>query len=591
MRRIISIGAIIATGLAVQLYRRSGQEVRTAPEKVLVTTTEAQVKGFDPVDCEDTYSAREVCKVYEGLLEYHYLNRPYALTPNLAAEMPTLSADQCVYTFKIKEGVTFQDNACFPGGKGRVLTAHDFVYSFKRLADPRRQSRCFWLLDGKIKGLNAWREKYVDVSAADYTEDIPGLQALDNHTLQITLTQPSPQFLYALAMAPCFVVAHEAVDHYGKTFLNHPVGTGPFTLQVFNPQDTQIVYHRNPTFRDKRFPTEAAPAYTHMLTYAGQKLPLVDMVITHIFPEAQPRWLKFQKGQVDVIDISKDNIASEIIRDKELVSTLQDKGIQLFQEPEITTSCVIFNNAHPLFKNNPKLRQAMSLAFDGAKYNELFCNGAATLAQSIIPPNLAGHQTGYRNPYRAYNIDKAKQYLAEAGYPGGQGLPRINLDGTAHTIQKQKAEFFQQSMQKIGIQIQVVGNTWPELVKKVQTKNMMLHSMSWSADYPDAENFLQLFYGPHQLSGLGVNSDDPVFNKLYEKAVTMPHSAERTALYEHLNHMIGEQTPVICTVHAPHLILHQGWVRNYIWSNFHYGVEQYIDVDLAQKQALKPKLQ
>ncbi|MEM7382940.1 MAG: ABC transporter substrate-binding protein [Bacteroidota bacterium] len=583
MRRIIiGIGASVLVTSALWFYTKRTQALRTATEKVLVTVSNAQIRGLDPIHGGDNYSIREMAKVYEGLLVYHYLKRPYELVPNLAAAMPTISADQLVYTFKLIEGVKFHDNPCFPDGQGRELTAQDFVYTFKRLADPRNQAQGFWMIDGKIQGLNEWREKYVDAPATDYTEDIPGLQAIDRYTLQFRLTKPDPRFLHILAMTPCCVLAQEAVEHYGAEFVNHPVGTGPFTLEAFHPQDAKIVYHKNPTFRDKRFPSEAAEEYKYMLAYAGKKLPFVDKIVTYILPEEQPRWLKFQKGQIDIMDISRDNIATEIIENRALIPSISARGVLLFQVPEVGTSCFVINNAHPLFNNNRKLRQAMSLALDRDMYNQLFHKGTATISHSTIPPVLAGYQASYVNPYCVYDVDKARQYLAEAGYPGGQGLPIITVDTGANTNQKQKAEFFQQCMKAIGINVSVVTNTWPELIRKKQKKATMLHAIAWLAQYPDAENFFQLFYAPGQPTGLGANFNDDSFNVLYQQAVAMPDSPARTALYEQLNQMVGESVPVLYTVHPTHFSLYHSWVKNYCCPNFTIGLEQYLDIDLSR---------
>jgi ABC-type transport system substrate-binding protein len=590
MKKIFGIGAFLLAVFALWLYIKRKEAPRTTQEKVLVIATDSQIKGFDPIQAEDTYSVREVTKVYEGLLDYQYLKRPFELMPNLAESMPTISADQLVYTFKLREGVKFHDNPCFPDGKGREMTAHDFVYSFKRLADPKNQARCFWLIDDKIQGLNEWRQKYTDAATVDYTEEISGLQAVDRYTLQLTLTKPYPQFLYSLALAPTFAVPHEAVAHYGAEFLNHPVGTGPFVTQAFNPQDTKIVYHKNPTFRDKLFPSEAAEEYKHMLVYANKKLPFVDKMITYILPEEQPRWLKFQKGQMDVIDISTGNIALEVIKDNALVPALKEKGIQLFSVGEISTRYVVFNMANPLFKNNHKLRQAVAMAFDGAGYNKLFYNGMAILAQSTIPPGLAGYNPDYVNPYQVHDLKKAKQYLAEAGYPNGKGLPEITLEVGPTTVDKQRGEFLQKCMKEIGINIKVIPNIFPELLKKINNKSTMLHGIAWSADYPDAENFLKLFYGLGESAGLGANFNDPAFNALYESAISLPDSPARTVVYERLNQMLAESVPSIYLVHTKHLVLQQGWIKNYAWSDFHYGTEQYLDIDLEQKKILSSKL-
>jgi oligopeptide transport system substrate-binding protein len=591
MKKIISLIAFVIFILAIWFYKSHQKVSEITQEKVLVTIIHSQVLGLDPIRIRDDYAVHEAAKVYEGLLDYHYLKRPFELIPNLAESMPDISADQLVYTFKIRKGVLFHDNPCFPPGKGRELTAYDFVYALKRLADPKLQSLNFWLLDNKLKGLNEWRQKYTDATTVDYTQEIEGIKAIDRYTLQFTLNQVYPQFLYALTMAPCYAVAQEAVEYYGPEFTNHPVGTGPFLITYFNPQDTKIIYYKNPNFRDKRFPSEAAEKYQHMLVgYADKKLPFVDKIITYILPEEHPRWLKFQKGEVDIIDITRDHIASEVIRDGQLIPTIQERGVQLFQETVLGTSYIVFNNALPLFKDNLKLRQAISMAVDGEKYNNLFFKGSAMLAQSILPPGLAGYRPEYSNPNRVYDLQKAKQYLAEAGYPAGKGLPEITLDISSTTDARQKGEFFQACMKEIEINIKLIPNIFPELVKKINKKATMLHSIAWTAEYPDAENFYQLLYGPNQANGIGSNFDDPAFNDLYEKASLMTDSPARTLLYEQLNQMAAEKVPLIYMLHFPNLVLYQGWVKNYTFPDCICGIEQYFDVNLEEKRALLPKL-
>jgi ABC-type transport system substrate-binding protein len=591
MKRMVRIAALVLVSLALWFYLKGKKD--SSPkitEKVLYTANEAQIKTLDPAQAIDTYSNREIAKVYEGLLDFHYLKRPFELMPNLAEEMPAVSADQLVYTFKIRRGTKFHDDLCFPDGKGRELTAHDFVYSFKRLADPKLQAKNFWIVDSRLKGINEWREKYVDAIQANYDEEIEGIKAIGSYILQFTLIKPDPQFLYLLAMSGCFVVAHEAVEYYGMEFPNHPVGTGPFVLEAFNAQDNKLVYHKNPTFRDKRFPSEAAEEYKHMLAYAGKQLPLVDKLVTYVLTESQPKWLKFRKGNLDVVDISKDKIASEVVRNNVLIPELKEKNMSVFRVAEISTTYIVMNCDNPLFKDNIKLRQAISLAFDKVGYNQLFHNNTAIVAQSTVPPGLAGYREDYINPYGICDIEKAKQYLAEAGYPEGKGLPELTLDMGPDTEQRLRGEFFQKCMAKIGVQVKVIGNIFPELVKKLHNKSTVLHGISWSADYPDAQNFFMLLYGPYQPGGIGSNFNDPIYNVLYEKAVSMPDSPERTKFYEQLNEIIAEKVPFICTIHLPYTALQHAWIKNYCWSNFHYGTEQYFDIDLEQKKQLASKL-
>jgi oligopeptide transport system substrate-binding protein len=591
MKKTIRIAAGVLLGIALIWWfvkpKRTPQERQ---EKVLYIVSNGQVQELDPIRARDNYTVKQISQVYEGLLEYHYLKRPLTLVPNLAEAMPTISADQRVYTFKLRRGVFFQDDPCFKDGKGRELVADDFVYSLKRLADPKLQALNFWVIDNKLEGLNEWREKSQQANVTDYAEEIAGLRALDRYTLQFTLKQPYPQFLYALAMKGCYVVPHEAITYYGTEFINHPVGTGPFVIENFNPQDTKITFRKNPTFRDKRFPSEAAEEYRHMLSYAGKKLPFVDKIVTHIITEEYPRWLKFKKGEIDAIDISRDQITGTVVENGRLASELVEKGIQYEQAPELSTHYIGINNSHPLFKNNRKLRQAISLAFDRETYNQLFFKGSVMLAQSFLPPRLAGYQADYVNPYRTYDLEKAKKYLAEAGYPEGKNLPEITLDIPSTTDLRQKGEFIRQCMGKIGIRVNVIPNIFPEMIKKTQTTGCMLHTISWAVEYPDAENFFQLLYSKNQQSS-GLWYHDPVFDSLYEQASGMSDSPERTKIYEKINQMIAEEVPIICVFHPSVKDLRHGWVKNYLQPDCIYGPEQYVDIDLAQQKALKAKLE
>ena len=578
-RNRILLGSLAAVLLFLYVYLRNGGTRSAISQKILVTACPDKIKGLDPIQTNDVFSARQAARVYESLFEYHYLKRPFELIPNLAAAMPTVSEDGCTYTIKVKQGVHFHDNPCFPKGKGRALTAEDFVFALKRLADPHLRAPWFSLLAGKVKGLDTWRQEAAGAAEADYTKSVAGLKATDKYTLQIILNKPWPQLPHVLAMTFCSAVPHEAVSYYGPEFINHPVGTGPFILKAFNPQTSKLTFERNPTFREKHFPSEAAEVYQHLLADAGKRLPLVDKVITHILPEEAPRWLKFQKGQFDVLDIAEDNIALKAIKNGKLIPTLDQQGVKLCYEPELSTDFFVINCSHPLFQSNLKLRQALSMAFDGEQYNKLFYDTAALLAQSIIPPGLSGYKADYVNPYRVYDLKKAQEYLAAAGYPRGKGLPVLTLDVNANTKTRQQGEFFQQCMEKIGVRVKIVPNVWPELLKKIAQHATMLHTINWIGDYPDAENFLYLLYRSDKSVGIGAGFTHPRYNALYEKAAVMRPSVERRALYEQLNKIAGEQVPMIYSVHRPHPVLYQGWVKNYLWTSVHYGTEQYLDID------------
>jgi oligopeptide transport system substrate-binding protein len=529
----------------------------------------------------DVGSAAQIAKIYEGLLTYHWLKVPYELIPSLAEEMPVISKDGLTYTFKIRKGVHFQDDPAFSGGKGRELEAEDFVYSIMRHADMKNQSTGWWVFDGKIIGLNEWRTKNEKIPAANYDEVVEGVKALDKYTLQIKLAKVFPQFLYALAMPHSFVVAREVVAKYGKEFINHPVGTGPFLMPVYD-QGKRLVFTKNPTFREKLFPSDASPAYKHMLSYAGKKLPLVDKIIVDISVESMPSWLRFNKGELDYISISKDNFSTAVVGNK-LSKELSDKGMSLQITPGLDVYFIGFNFDHKIFQNI-NLRRAMSLAFDQKTCNELFYNNTGFQAESVAPPGIAGNDPAFKNPWRGPNIELAKKYLAQAGYPDGKGLPEITLDTFSSTSARQKGEFFQKQMEKIGIKIKIVTNLSPELQAKIKKRSTMLIDYGWIGDYPDTENFLQIFYGPNSSPGANsANYNNPEFNKQYEIISKMQDSPERTALYTKLNQYLANEVVAIFTVHTQSYILQQKWLKNFHDSDFVFDFHQYLDVDVKEK--------
>lgn len=555
-------------------------------ERVLYVTAPSDIKGFDPMMASDVGSAAQIAKVYEGLLSYHWLKVPFELVPNLAESMPTISKDGMTYTFKIRKGVYFQDDAAFPGGKGRELEAADFVYSIKRHADSKNQSTGWWVFDGKLKGLNEWRAKNEKLPAANYDEEVEGVKALDKYTLQLKLAKVFPQFMYALAMPFSYVVAKEVVAKYGKEFINHPVGTGPYVLPVFDNRK-HLVFTKNPTFREKFYPTDASSEFKNMLADAGKKLPLVDKIVVDVMVESQPAWLKFNKGETDYLYIPKDNY-NAAIKDNKLSKEMQDKGMFLKITPGLDVYFIGFNFDHKIFQNT-NLRRAMSLAYDAKLGNELFYNNTGFPAESVAPPGIAGNVPEFKNPWRGPNVDLAKKYLALAGYPDGKGLPEITLDTFSSTSARQKAEFFQKQMEKIGIKIKVVTNLSPELQSKIKRRSTMLVDYGWIGDYPDTENFLQIFYGPNSSPGANSsNYNNPEFNKQYEVVSKMQDSPARTALYAKLNQFLANEAVAIFTVHTQSYMLQQKWVKNYHDSDFIFDFHQYLNIDLKEKaEAMK----
>jgi oligopeptide transport system substrate-binding protein len=565
----------------------SCSRTKAEPANTVHLTSVAKIKGLDPVFSDDLYSGIEVAHAYEGLLQYHYLKRPYTLVPNLAEAMPTISKDGKTYTFKIKKGVVFQDDPAFKAtnGKGRELTADDFIYSWKRLADPKLNSSGWWVFDGKIVGLNEWHDAAAKAGAADYSKPIEGLKAVDPYTLQITLKNHSAQFLYFLAMTFTYVVPHEAVEMYGPEFLNHAVGTGPYHLTEYNPS-SRLIWDRNPTYRKEFYPSEGEPGDKEagLLEDAGKPLPLNDRVVTEIFEESQPMWLKFMAGKVDAIAIPKDNFSQAVNSAGDLTPEFKAKGFQLTKAPTLDVTHISFNMIDPIVGKNKYLRQAMSLAYDSIKYIDLFYNGRAISAQGPIPPGIAGYDPDFKNPYRQYNITKAKELLAKAGYPGGKGLPPLEYLTLSDTTSRQDAEYSQNMFKQLGIELKVSTSSWPEFVASVKNRKGQLYGQAWAADYPDAENFLQLFYSKNMSPGPNdANYSNPEFDKLYEKSLTLDDSPQRTELYKQMVKILVDDCPWIFGAHRLTYGLSQSWLRNLKYHDVDLARFKYLRVDTSAK--------
>ena len=571
-------------------------------KKVIYASLGEDPHGLDPVQCGDTLSGAIVSQIYDSLYEYHYLKRPYELKPALAAEMPQVSEDGLTYTIPIKRGVYFQDDSCFEetGGKGRELVAQDFVYSIKRLADQANDPRGWWTVQGKIAGLDEFHEMSAertddDSQSTDYSMHISGLEAPDRYTLRITLKERYPQFKYILAMPYTAAVPREAVEKYGDDLHNRPVGTGAFRLKQWDKR-WRLILERNPTYRKDRYPSEGEPGDREagLLEDAGRLLPLVDEVYYSIMYEAQPSWLLFKQGYLDASGISTDHFKEAITPEKELSPEFKEKGVRLAKVVEAAVFYVAFNMEDPLLGENPKLRKAMSLAYDTQWRIEHFFNGRAISAQGPIPPGIFGYDPDFNNPYKGYDLERARRLLAEAGYPGGMspdGEPlTISYDiGSGGPAAIRSARAFEQDMEQIGIRVEIKTNTWNEFLRKLDQRSLQVFSAGWLLDYPDPENFLQLLYGPNEAPAGSNNAlyDNPEYNRLYEKMKVMPNNEERLEVIRRMVDIVVEDAPWIPGFHRISYVLYHRWYENVKPTDMTGGFMKYRDVDVDLRGDLR----
>jgi oligopeptide transport system substrate-binding protein len=549
------------------------------------------LSSLDPAQNANEATNEVIPNIFECLLQYHYLKRPLQVEPLLAAGMPEISKDGLVYKFKIKQGVHFQDSEVFPDGKGRELTAEDFIYSWRRLADPKWKSEQFWLFDGKIKGLNEWRDKLIK-GEATYDTAVEGLQAPDKYTLVISLKKPFFQLNYILAMGATAAVPREAVEKWGPEVMNHPVGTGPFMFASW-VRGNKVTLKRNPTWHGGTFPSEGEPGDQEkgLLADAGKPLPFIDHLIFYEVPEDQPRWLNFMKGNYDFVWIPKDNFNAATVNSKELKPELVRKGMRLIIYPWTDVVYQGFNMADPILGKNVNLRQALCYAYDQKTANEKFYNNHVITAQSPIAPDMEGYDPNFRNPCKEYSVEKAKELMKKAGYPDGKGLPPLHYDFNASTTGRQMAEYAAQQYEKIGVKMELVSHSWPQFQERLRTKKAQIFGIAWGADYPDAENMLQLLYGPNEAPGSNsANFKNAEYDKLYEEASRLPPGAARTVIYQKMRDIFVREAPWVPTVHRLGYMVVNGWVQNIKPNETIEGFYKYLRVNADKKKELKPKL-
>ncbi len=531
---------------------------------------------MDPVQSSTQYANLMTTTIYDQLYDYKYLARPYELKPRLAVAMPDVSEDGLVYTFRIRKGVYYTDNPCFQGGKGREVVVGDLIYSIKRMFDPTNIPQGAWLWQGRIVGLDEWKE-----AGSDYSKPIEGLKALDPYTLQIRLIEPYPQLIYTLAMGYSSFIPRETVDYYGEEFGINPVGSGPYQLVSFSTKKAKLV--RNPKYREEYFDLEyegydpKTQKWANLEMLQGRKMPIMDTVEVHFMEQSMTRWNSLNKGneiQLGTIPIELTHMVAEELKPLKLKPEYAEKFIGM-NLPQFEFVYLNFNMDDPAIGYHPDpeqnhrnllLRRAIRYGYNWDQRNRRFYNGIALVFPGVITAGLDAYDENLSRDSITYDVEKAKALLAEGGWTA-ENLPVLGYSGVSSVRNTQFYEQFRGWMEKIGYPREKITYspyaTFGDFSKAVKQKECMLIGMAWGLDYPDSENVLQLFYGPNQSPGSNsANFDDPKYNELFERAKTLQPGPERTAVYRELNRIIIDQVPSICglTRNVPYI-----WHKNVVF--------------------------
>jgi len=557
-------------------------------------------KAFDCAAESDEITGTLCDNIFDTLLQYDHLARPVRLQPRAAVAMPEVSADGTTFTFRLKANIRFNDDPAF-GGKPRELTADDYVYSLKRMLDPKLKAQWSFLMDGKLVGGDELAAEAKKTGKFDYDKPIAGLKALDRHTLRIQLKAPDYNMLYILAMPATAALAREVVERYGEAIGEHPVGSGPYRIKEW-VRSSRIILERNPHWRGETFdsvgsddPTDKAIA-AHL---KGKTLPLVDRFEVYIVDEDQPRWLAFLRSEHDFLRPVPEVYTGVALRNGKVAPNLAARGITARPDEIAWVTYTVYNFEDAILggykPENIALRRALSMAYPVHDEISVLEKGASVRIHSYIPPGMAGH-VDERAAFLDYNPAGAKALLDLYGYvdrdgdgwremPDGKPLV-IDFAAVPRQKDRQRAELWQHATEAIGIKLTFNKvEKLPELRKQAQLGKVQMWSYGWIADYPDGENFLQLFWSK-SIGGANYSMFNlPEYDKLYEKAKTMPDTPERTALYRRMVHLLWVYNPWTVNYLKQGTILIQPWVIGFKKHPFAHEPWRYLDVDLGKVKA------
>ena len=557
----------------------------SSPQRIIRTAAGGRVRTLDPVLADDLASRNLIGAVYDTLLEYDYKSRPYKLKPAMLRQMPESAKDFKSYRFRLRDDLYFAPDPVFKGKK-RKIVSQDVLFSFLRIADARNHSPLYWLFRNRIAGIDRFHAQTIGAPRGDwrlYQQGIKGFEILSDTEFIIHLNQPDPRFLYALAMPNCGIVAREAVLHYGESFARHPVGSGPFVLKEWI-NDCRIILEKNPHFRREYYPDADSPADR------TRPLPLADRFEIMLIKQPMTAWMLFLQGNLDYQALDKDN--ADLAGGGDLPPVLKKRGIRLQRVPEFEIRYVGFNFSDPLFAGNLKLRQALSLAFSVQRRIE-HSGDQLLAAHGPVPPGVAGYDSSFKNPWTQYDVNKARQLLAEAGFPGGidkKTGKRLHLtfDQTGNTSShRQTGEITAAELAAIGIGCTPILNNNPRFYEKLRANKMQLFRLSWIGDYPDAENFLQLFYSGNKNGCNRTGFSDPEFDRMFEEIRPLPDSPERTAKYKKMVRYLAEKCAWIYEGYPISYQLNHAWLENFIPHDFGFARWKYLSVSTECRQKLK----
>lgn len=469
------------------------------------------IASLDPAFAKNQSTMWPAHQLFNTLVE---IDDSLHIIPSLAKSWD-ISDDKTVYLFHLRTDVFFHDDPVFTNGKGRKMVAADVVYSLNRIIDKQVASPGSWIFNGKV-------------------DSIQPFLALNDSTFQLRLLRPYNPILGIISMQYCSIVPKEAVERYGTDFRRHPVGTGPFRFVDWE-EGQALIFAKN----EKYFETDSS----------GKRLPYLDGIKVSFYDSKATEFLLFRQKQLDFINDIEASFKDEILTKQGTLRKDWESKIVLQTSPYLNIEYlgILVDSANELVKNSPmrlrKIRQAINYGFDRRKMVLYLRNSLGTPAESgFVPMGLPSFDTNTVKGYH-YNPAKTKQLLAEAGYPGGKGLPVVKLLTIA--IYADMANFIAKQLEESGIPVQVEVIQKALLLTMTSSSTAAFFRGSWIADYPDAENYLSVFYSKNPAPPNYTRYKNPEFDKAFEKAIAETNDSLRYKLYQLADQIMMNDAPVV----------------------------------------------
>lgn len=462
----------------------------------------SNITSLDPVFARNPQNIWPTNQLFNGLVQ---LDDSLNVQPDIAQSWEIIDSTN-TYKFYLRPDVFYHRNRVFGTEGTRKVVASDFEYSFNRLIDPNVASPGSWVL-----------------------QTVERYWAENDTTFIVKLKQPFPAFLGLLSMRYCSVVPKEAVEHYGNEFRRNPVGTGPFQFKLWE-ENIKLVFRKNPLY----FETDQE----------GIHLPYLEAVAITFLPDKQSEFLQFAQGKIDFISGLDNSYKDEILTTKGLLQAHYEATTNLITCPYLNTEYLgFFMGTETPEIQSKALRQAINYGFDRKKMVTYLRNGMGIPAEhGFIPKGLPGFMSikGY-----TYDVEKAKSLVAQYKLETGDDTPEVIIGTNSQYLDI--CEYIQRELEKIGIKVTVDVMPPSTLRQMKSSGDLDVFRGSWVADYPDAENYLSLFYSPN-FAPHGPNYmhyRNNIVDSLYQQSLSVIDIEERKWIYAKMDSIIIEEAPVV----------------------------------------------